>query len=748
MPEAISANYWKGSKGDNHLRPLDSIKNHDTMLMVGDEDICLVVEKEKKMWWDNVDGWEMLEERLDCIFRMLSMNMIHLPFSEPFWYHSYLKTKLVESCDQCIVYDDFFVHSINSLQDHQVESRCLCFGDGDELMELFIYNNDKMMGKGTIEVVDHLTTLYYNSPSFHKWSEKNDEIGELREFTWISDSHGNNLQWIEIQRIGDEYPAEHINQCDLFLESKWNRDSFKENVDKNRLILNVTELLNEAVFDSMYIKMNNVSQILLILEEKNSKLSFMGHSGRMKYQLVMENYDDPIENIYHLRQEMSILQISKPTCIPSSPPLRERANEYCGNFQKKISSINLDGFFRQNDLNSNIFLFDANISRLRDTSLEWILDNVCNSFFNKCPLRLSILDVENYVATMICRPMKCSHEKDPLNIKFAEERCIKYICENCSSYNQHDIIHVINEQEKCIFGQMIVVQHVQLFVKSDEFSKLYHYYECTIFRYLDSGEKIVFLDDGFLISNPCGFYRHVQYFGKKLTKSITTTFNETFFKRKTRRSLPKKSLSDSDLVDVENDQNGRVQIKLDASNEPKESPFIAFKSCRDALVVMEILGPVASQNGLTKMRTNRVYIIAIFGFHCEDNIAHLDEQLDQCTSWYDDEFEYYTNSVVEPSNGFDLDMSKTCEPGIHFFISAWETVRYCAQHFGEYKFGNSGKIDDESMGRIQEVIDIHAFEMEISLSTTTSEEENEVKIIKFDYKLGDDCSRVRDRKNK
>ena len=104
---------------------------------------------------------------------------------------------------------------------------------------------------------------------------------------------------------------------------------------------------------------------------------------------------------------------------------------------------------------------------------------------------------------------------------------------------------------------------------------------------------------------------------------------------------------------------------------PEEGSFIAFKRCRDAIIVkLEVTEDALRSSSTTrKCRCSKAKVLSI------TNIDGTDSDEKYATSIYDSDFIYEVGKIVEVNN-FDTNRFNECTTGIHFFITREEAVNY------------------------------------------------------------------------
>ena len=104
---------------------------------------------------------------------------------------------------------------------------------------------------------------------------------------------------------------------------------------------------------------------------------------------------------------------------------------------------------------------------------------------------------------------------------------------------------------------------------------------------------------------------------------------------------------------------------------PEEGSFIAFKRCRDAIIVkLEVTEDALRSSATTrKCRCSKAKVLSI------TNIDGTDSDEKYATSIYDSDFIYEVGKIVEVNN-FDTNRFNECTTGIHFFMAREEAVNY------------------------------------------------------------------------
>lgn len=103
---------------------------------------------------------------------------------------------------------------------------------------------------------------------------------------------------------------------------------------------------------------------------------------------------------------------------------------------------------------------------------------------------------------------------------------------------------------------------------------------------------------------------------------------------------------------------------------PEEGSFIAWKKAENCIVKLEVLEDAKRSSAAgRKCRCDKAKVVAIE--EKDGSESHITE----VNSNYDKEFIYRVGEVVSIDN-FDENRWNECAPGIHFFITREEAVRY------------------------------------------------------------------------
>lgn len=104
---------------------------------------------------------------------------------------------------------------------------------------------------------------------------------------------------------------------------------------------------------------------------------------------------------------------------------------------------------------------------------------------------------------------------------------------------------------------------------------------------------------------------------------------------------------------------------------PEEGSFIAWKKAGGKIVKLEILADAKRSSATSrKCRCSAAKVLEI------QNIDGSLADAQEVASDYDSKFVYRVGEVVSV-NDFDGDRWKECAPGIHFFVTREEAVKYC-----------------------------------------------------------------------
>ena len=103
---------------------------------------------------------------------------------------------------------------------------------------------------------------------------------------------------------------------------------------------------------------------------------------------------------------------------------------------------------------------------------------------------------------------------------------------------------------------------------------------------------------------------------------------------------------------------------------PEEGAFIGWKSAHNQIVKLEICSDaLRSSTTSRKCRCSSAKVLAI------ENIDGS-KYGDVIASNYDPSFLYKVGEIVKVEN-FDTNRWNECAPGIHFFLTREEAVKYC-----------------------------------------------------------------------
>ena len=103
---------------------------------------------------------------------------------------------------------------------------------------------------------------------------------------------------------------------------------------------------------------------------------------------------------------------------------------------------------------------------------------------------------------------------------------------------------------------------------------------------------------------------------------------------------------------------------------PEEGQFIGFKKAMNRIVKLEILSDAKRSSATSrKCRCDKAKVVAI------EKKDGSESRITEVCSSYDKEFIYRVGEVVSVDN-FDENRWNECAPGIHFFITREEALRY------------------------------------------------------------------------
>lgn len=103
---------------------------------------------------------------------------------------------------------------------------------------------------------------------------------------------------------------------------------------------------------------------------------------------------------------------------------------------------------------------------------------------------------------------------------------------------------------------------------------------------------------------------------------------------------------------------------------PEEGSFIAWKKAENCIVKLEVLEDAKRSSAANrKCRCDKARVVAI------ENIDGSESRITEVCSNHDKTFIYRVGEVVTVDD-FDDDRWNECAPGIHFFITREEAVRY------------------------------------------------------------------------
>ena len=103
---------------------------------------------------------------------------------------------------------------------------------------------------------------------------------------------------------------------------------------------------------------------------------------------------------------------------------------------------------------------------------------------------------------------------------------------------------------------------------------------------------------------------------------------------------------------------------------PEEGSFIAWKKAENCIVKLEVLEDAKRSSAASrKCRCDKARVVAI------ENIDGSESRITEVCSNHDKTFIYRVGEVVSVDN-FNENRWEECAPGIHFFITREEAVRY------------------------------------------------------------------------
>ena len=130
--------------------------------------------------------------------------------------------------------------------------------------------------------------------------------------------------------------------------------------------------------------------------------------------------------------------------------------------------------------------------------------------------------------------------------------------------------------------------------------------------------------------------------------------------------LSRADLSEADLSEA-NLEGAAVNYPISC---PEEGQFIGFKKAMNRIVKLEILSDAKRSSATSrKCRCDKAKVVAI------EKKDGSESRITEVCSSYDKEFIYRVGEVVSVDN-FDENRWNECAPGIHFFITREEAVRY------------------------------------------------------------------------
>ena len=106
---------------------------------------------------------------------------------------------------------------------------------------------------------------------------------------------------------------------------------------------------------------------------------------------------------------------------------------------------------------------------------------------------------------------------------------------------------------------------------------------------------------------------------------------------------------------------------------PEEGSFTAWKKATNYIIKLEVLADAKRSSAASrKCRCDKARVVAI------ENIDGSESRITEVCSNHDKTFIYRVGEVVSVNN-FNENRWKECAPGIHFFITREEAVRYLFQ---------------------------------------------------------------------
>ena len=103
---------------------------------------------------------------------------------------------------------------------------------------------------------------------------------------------------------------------------------------------------------------------------------------------------------------------------------------------------------------------------------------------------------------------------------------------------------------------------------------------------------------------------------------------------------------------------------------PEEGQFTGFKKAKNCIIKLEIPAEAKRSSATSgKCRCDKARVVAI------ENLDGSESSIKEVSSNYDKEFIYRVGEIVFVDN-FDENRWNECAPGIHFFITREEAVRY------------------------------------------------------------------------
>ena len=131
------------------------------------------------------------------------------------------------------------------------------------------------------------------------------------------------------------------------------------------------------------------------------------------------------------------------------------------------------------------------------------------------------------------------------------------------------------------------------------------------------------------------------------------------------------NLSDADLSDADLSNTDLRGVNLYYPIAcPESGTFTAWKKAKNYIIKLEVLEDAKRSSATSReCRCDKAKVVAI------ENIDGSESHITEVNSNYDKEFIYRVGEVVSVED-FDDNRWNECVPGIHFFITREEAVRY------------------------------------------------------------------------